>query len=227
MSRSKRNKYETLYSLRIVCDFKFDPIKAYLENTQRMILQHEKELNEKYHAWNKKHVNNPEFPDAFDVYEMDYMNSLEFSTILNQSIYLTIYSSFEIEFFNLCKWCQKIENFKIGPKDIKGQNYILQCRNYITKVLDVNLDSLNEEWIEIRKCQFIRNSIAHNNGILKSPQNDVLKFIEESRGISFDAEKSSIKIESIDFLKTLIDKLTNFLSGTAEKIISEKNKTNI
>ncbi|MEQ8244608.1 hypothetical protein [Fulvivirga sp.] len=68
----------------------------------------------------------------------------------------------------------------------------------------------------------IRNSIAHNNGIIKSPKNDVLTFIENSNGISFDTEKSQVKMESIDFLKTLIDKLTDFLSGTAEKIMNEK-----
>ena len=228
MSRTRRNefsgsKYWVLTNSRIMYDFKFDPIKAYLESTQGMILQQEKKLNEKYHAWNKEHSNNPEMPDAFDIYEMEIMNSSEFPNILNQSIYLTIYSTFENEFFKLCEWCQKAESLKIGPKDINGKGYIGQCRKYITNVLNVSLDSLNDEWIEIKKYQLIRNSIAHNNGIIKSPNNDFLTFIENSNGISFDTKKSQIKMESIDFLKTLIDKLTNFLSETAERIIKEKN----
>ena len=229
MSRTRRSefkgsKYWVFANSRIMYDFKFDPIKAYLESTQGMILQQEKELTEKYDKWNKEHGHNPEMPDAFDIYEMEILNSSEFPNILNQSVYLTIYSTFENEFFKLCEWCQKAENLKIGPKDIKEQNYIGQCRKYITKVLDINLDSLNEKWTKIRKYQLIRNSIAHNNGIIKSPKNDILKFIENSNGISFDSEKSSIKMESIDFLKTLIDKLTDFLSETAEKIMKEKNK---
>jgi hypothetical protein len=225
MSRRKlNNKYDFLDSTGIMLDFKFDPIKAYLESTKDMILQQEKELNAKYDKWNKEHGHNPEIPDAFDIYEMEILNSSEFPNILNQSIYLTIYSTFENEFFELCEWCQKAENLKIGPKDIKEQGYIGQCRKYITKVLNVNLDNLNEKWIEIKKYQLIRNSIAHNNGIIKSPKNDILKFIENSNGISFDTEKSSIKMESIDFLKTLIDKMTDFLSNTAENIMNEKNK---
>lgn len=221
-SRKLRNKYDFLDNTRILLNFKFDPIKDYLDNSAGMIIQQEKELNEKYQAWNKKHSNNPEMPDAFDIYEMEIINSSEFPNILNQSIYLTIYSTFENEFFKLCEWCQNAENLKIGPKDINGQGYIGQCRKYVTNVLDVNLDDLNELWAEIKKYQLIRNSIAHNNGIIKSPNNDVLTFIENSNGILFDIKKSQVKIESIDFLKTLIDKLTDFISGTAEIIMNGK-----
>lgn len=208
-------------------DFKFDPIKAYLESTEEMILQQEIKLAEKYNKWNEKHRHNPEMPDAFDVYEMDILNSSEFPNILNQSIYLTIYSTFENEFFKLCEWCRKAENLKIGVKDIKDRNYIGQCRKFITKVVDVNLDSLNEKWNEIRKYQIIRNSIAHNNGVIKSPNQDILNFIDSANGISFDLEESRIKIESIEFLQTLINKLTNFLSETAEHIIERKGGTSM
>ncbi|MDC7996370.1 hypothetical protein [Altibacter sp. HG106] len=222
-SKFKGSKYWVFVNSRTMYDFKFDPIKAYLESTQEMILQQEKKLSEKYDKWHKEHGKNPEMPDAYDIYEMEILNSSEFPNILNQSVYLTIYSTFENEFFKMCEWCRKIENLRIGAKDIKEQNYIGQCRKYIIKVLNVNLDSLNEKWAEIRKYQLIRNSIAHNNGILKSPKEDILRFIENSNGISFDIEKSKVKMESIEFLTTMIDKLTDFLSETAEKIMNEKN----
>lgn len=221
--RKLSKEYDFLNNTRILLDFKFDPIIKYLDNSEGMILQQEKELNEKYHAWNKKHSNNHEIPDAFDIYEIEILNSSEFPNILNQSIYLTIYSTFENEFFKLCEWCQNTENLKIGPKDIKGEGYIGQCRKFVTNVLKVNLDDLNEKWAEIKKYQLIRNSIAHNNGIIKSPKIDILTFIEISKGISFDTKTSQVKMESIDFLKTLIDKLTNFLSETAHRIMVEKN----
>ncbi|MBO0341051.1 hypothetical protein [Flagellimonas profundi] len=224
-SRFKGSKYWALQSSRIIYDFKFDPIKAYLESTEEMILQQEKKLAEKYNKWNEKHGNKPEMPSAFDVYEMDILNSSEFPNILNQSVYLTIYSTFENEFFKLCEWCRRAENIKIGPKDIKDLNYIGQCRKFVMKVLDVNLDNLNEKWAEIRKYQIIRNSIAHNNGVIKSANQDILNFINSSNGISFDMEESRIKIESIEFLKTLINKLTDFLSETAEQIIERKDST--
>lgn len=208
----------------VLYDFKFDPIKSYLDNTQEMILRQNKELAEKYQKWDKEHGHNIQMPDADDMYYTEILNSCEFPNILNQSIYLTIYSIFENEFFELCEYCKNEENLKISPKDIKGQNYIDQCRKYITKVLNVNLDNLNGNWIQIIKYQVIRNSIAHNNGVIKSATPDILVFIERSEGISIDNTKSKIKIESIDFLKKLIDNLTDFLSKIIHEITKQKAK---
>ena len=83
---------------------------------------------------------------------------------------------------------------------------------------------MNEKWAEIRKYQLIRNSIAHNDGTIKSPDKDLLEFIENSNGIKFDIKNLSIEIESIDFLKTMIDKFICFLLAIAELIMIEKNK---
>jgi hypothetical protein len=218
-----RNKYGWMNDLYFNYDFKFDPIKAYLENTQRMISRYNKKIYKKYEKWFQEHKHNSEMPDAFDIYEEKILIGSEFPNILNQSIYLTVYSTFENEFFTLCEVCQEVENLKIGPRDIKGQDNIGQCRKYCVKVLNINFDSLNEKWAEIRKYQLIRNSIAHNNGTIKSPKKDILEFIENSNGITFDIKDSSITIESIDFLKTLIDKFTCFLLAMADLIMIEKN----
>lgn len=211
----------TLQNFEISYDFKFDPIKAYLDKTQEMIINQEKELAEKFDKWNEEHRETPEVPDAFDFYEIEILNSYEFPNILNQSIYLTIYSTFENEFFKLCEWCQNAENLNIGPKDIKEQNYIGQCRKFIIKVLNVDLDKLNSKWTVVRKYQTIRNSIAHNNGILKGIRPDLLNFINKEEGVSID-HKDKIEITSIEFLKTLINKLVEFLTDTIEEIISQK-----
>lgn len=228
MSRlNTRNKYEYLDSFLFMSDLKFDQIRAYLENTQDMISRHEKKINKKYKKykkWYQEQEYNFEMPDAFDIVEEEIIISSEFPNILNQSIYLTVYSTFENDFFILCEACQKIEDLKIGPRDINGQNYLEKCRKYCSKVLNINFDSMNEKWAEIRKYQLIRNSIVHNNGTIKSPDKDLLEFIENSNGIKFDIKNLSIEIESIDFLKTMIDKFICFLLAIAELIMIEKNK---
>lgn len=221
-TRSKQKRYWTLTDLNIMYDFKFDPIKAYLENTQEMIFNQEKELDEKYQNWIKEHGKNSQIPDAFDIYEMEIHNVSEYSNILNNSVFLTIYSIFENEFLKLCELCQNLENLNISPKDIKEANYIEQCQKYIKKVLKINLDRLNNEWIEIKSYQEIRNSIAHGNNIIKSPNQEIKKFIITSHGISIDLNNNKIKIDSIDFLKTFIDKLTDFLSKLIDEIIKCK-----
>ncbi|HEX9827984.1 MAG TPA: hypothetical protein VGA80_15400 [Flavobacteriaceae bacterium] len=227
MSRTKRvttNIYSILDNKRIIYDLKFDPIKNYLDRTQEMIISQETQMLEKFNKWNLEHGNDPEKPDAFDIYETEILNSSAFPDILNKSIYLTIYSMFEIEFFKLCEWCKHIGNFNLGPKDLSERNYISQCRKYIIKVLDVNLDSLNEKWSEIGKYQLLRNAIAHNNGILKNLSDDNLLFIDKTFGISVDNESGEIQIESIESLKNLIDILVNFLNDVIEQIIGQKEK---
>lgn len=226
MSRRDRefSKYSFLHNLTFMLDYKFDPIKAYLESTQGMIIHQQGEINEKYNKWNEEHKHNPEIPEAFEIYETEIIHNSEFSRILNQSIYLTIYSTFENELFDICETCQQIEQLNIGPKDINEQSYIGQCRKYIMKVLNVNLDNSDQKWNEIKNYQKIRNSIAHNLGIIKSPDANIINFVERSNGISFNIEKSKISIDSIDFLKTLIDKFIYFLINIGEEIIKQKDK---
>ena len=212
-----------LENFEISYDFKFDPIKSYLDSTQEMIINQEKELKEKYDNWNAKHGQNPEMPDAFDIYEMDILNSSEFGNILNKSIYLTVYSTFENEFFKLCEWCKNAKKLTLGPKDLNGSGgYIGQCRKYVVKVLNVNLDGLNDQWTNIGKYQLIRNSIAHNNGILKDLKKENLDFINNSAGISIDLKSSEIQIDSVTFLKNMIDYLVEFLINVITEIVNEK-----
>ena len=99
MSKLNTSKYGWMDNLFFNYVFKFDPIKAYLENTQRMISRYNKKNYKKYKKWFQEHECNPEMPDAFDIYEEEILNSSEFPNILNQSIYLTVYSTFENEFF--------------------------------------------------------------------------------------------------------------------------------
>ncbi len=209
-------------SFKISYDFKFDPIKAYLDSTQEMIATQKEEMKEKFLKWNAENVHDPEMPDAFDIYEMDILNSLEFSNILNKSIYLTVYSTFENEFFKLCEWCKGGQNLSLGPKDLHANGYIAQCRKYVVKVMGINLDGLNDQWAKIGKYQLLRNSIAHNNGILKDLKKENLEFINKSAGISIDSETSEIEIDSIIFLKNMIDHMIRFLTDVITEIVNEK-----
>jgi hypothetical protein len=228
MSRTRRLqneiKFMILRNLKIGYDFQFSPIKAYLEKTQEMILLQKQELEEKYKKWDEDNSENPEIPDAFGFYEMEILNSAEFPNILNKSVYLTVYSMFENDFFKLCEWCQKLEKLNLGPKDLKGGNYLGQCKNYITKVLNVDLENQQKQWLEIEKYQQIRNLIAHNNGIIKIGNKEIQKFILNTEGISIDQKSLVINIDSIIFINELINHLTNFLNETIEEIISQKNE---
>jgi hypothetical protein len=51
--------------------------------------------------------------------------------------------------------------------DLSGQNYIEQGKMYLTKVINLNVDSLNVIWSKFKLIQAVRNCIAHENSNFK------------------------------------------------------------
>ncbi|MFD1552583.1 hypothetical protein DNU06_15565 [Putridiphycobacter roseus] len=199
-------------------ELQFHPIKFYLENSQKTILLCEKELEEKYNKYNE-HIQY-----LMELSELRKLTTKQLPDILNKSVYLTIYSMFENEFFKLCESLQKIENLNLGPKDLKGGSYIALCNNYIKKVINVNLDRFKNEWEITEKYQQIRNLIAHNNGIIKPNNKEIIKFINTTEGISFDKNSLFINIDSVTFLNMLIDHLVKYLNDIIDEIQIQKYK---
>jgi hypothetical protein len=222
--RTDRNKFLGLQNLTVLHGFKFDPIKAYLNHSQELILGVELEVSNKIKKWDSENHSDPEVPDGFDVYESEVMTTGEFRPLLNKSMFLTIYSLFENEFVILCEYAGGIDGSNLRPKDLSGNNYIDRCRRFVTKVLNVNLDSLHQEWAEITKFQLLRNSFAHNNGILKDNEKSNIEFIQKTEGLIIDEKSKAIGIENDEFLMILIKKLVNFLDSTIEEIIKQKEK---
>jgi len=210
--------------LTIMYEFKFDPIKAYLNHSQELIHGVELDVSKKIKKWDSQNHSDPEIPDGFELYETEVMTTGEFRPLLNKSMFLTIYSLFETEFVILCEYAGGIDGSKLRPKDLSGNNYIDQCRRFVTKVLNVNLDSLHQEWDEITKFQLLRNSFAHNNGILKDTKKSNIDFIQKTDGLSIHGKSYEIEIETDEFLMILINKLVKFLDSTIEEIIKQKEK---
>lgn len=205
-------------------DFKFDPIKAYLDHSDQMIKLHKEEVKRRYDLWEKERGQDNEIPEAYDILEEEIINNAEFGKILNNSVFLTIYSMFEHELLNICLICKKAEGLALGPKDLTGRNYIGQCKKFITKLVGVNLDSLNQEWEKIQKYQQLRNTITHRSGKITDPKPDIIDFIDQTDGVSIDTTKSIITIDTVEFLKELIDLIIKYLTSITKEIVCQKDK---
>ena len=178
-----------------------------------MIAEHVKEIDRKYKEWEEKRLSNPKLPDAFDIVEAEIMNNSQFEKILYNSVFLAIYSMFEHEFTEICRLCQKEENYQSGPK-----NYLAGSKKYIMEVVGVNLDSLNDAWNKIQDYRRLRNSIAHRAGEVSDQE--TIRFVNSTDGVSINR---LVTIDSIDFLKDFIDLTVNYLVGVCDEIVSQKN----
>lgn len=220
-TKDKESKYSSLQNFHITYDFTFAPIKTYLEKSNFMIEEIDASLKEKYDKWENEKKSS-DLPDAIDIFYDEIVETAEFRNILNNSIFMSIYSLFENEFWELCVYCQRIEECALNPKDIKNEDtYIGKCRKFIVTELSVNLDSLNNDWSNIHKYRKIRNAIAHNHGDLKNPTQELKYFIDNTIGITLGAN-NVVSLDSIDFLKDFVDLIVKFLNGVCEEIMDQK-----
>tara|TARA_R110002049_G_scaffold17289_2_gene67547 strand:- start:960 stop:1640 length:681 start_codon:yes stop_codon:yes gene_type:complete len=196
----------------VMLDFKFDPIISYLEESEVMIRRKGDEIKTKFEEWEKKYGHDLNVPDAYDIYENEVLNYGEFPKLLNNSIFLVIYSMFESHYQELCMIVGNRIGSSLRVKDLAGGSDIELCRNYLTKVVGVNLENSNTEWSEIKKYQILRNAIAHNTGTLKKIDTDLEKFIERKSGVKL--LNQTIYIEEILFLTSFIDLIKKYFMKT-------------
>jgi hypothetical protein len=98
-------------------------------------------------------------------WDMKALFEEHFPNLQRRSALITVYSSFEFEFFELCSLFQSEKRLQIGATDLSGKG-ISQCVNYLEKVgqLDVHLGS--RQWQTINHIRAIRNMIVHRDGRL-------------------------------------------------------------
>ena len=150
------------------------------------------------------------------------MNQGEYSKLLYNSMFLTIYSTLETEFNKICTICQRTEGFKLKYDDLAGGNYLKQSKDYLTKVVDVDLSIVNEEWKKLKIYQVLRNSIAHKKGKFITTMEHQIEFVEKTKAISVEPKTKNIIIESEEFLNDFIDISVSFLMKISESIVKQK-----
>ncbi len=221
-SRPVKSKYHFFKVSQPSYEFKFDPIKSFLNKSEQMILDQQTDIEKRFKQWVEKYKNYPDVPEAPDQFYDELNSNSIFPYILNQSIFITAYSMYEYELFSLCDYCENIEDIGIVAKDLAGGNYIEKCKKYLTKVIHIDMDNLEEQGMILKKYQSFRNSFVHKDGILKGSHRDILAFISKTDGISFEVETNQLTIESIVFVKDFIDVCTNYLIDLSNEIYSQK-----
>jgi hypothetical protein len=223
--REENRKFNFIRNLPIIYDLKFDPIKAFLNHNQELILEQKNHVVKNIRKWDLIKSDDPIFPSGFERYEDDVMLVGEFNQILNTSILLTVYGMFENELYTLCCAAGKIVNSKLTPKDLSGRNYIGQCRKYLDKIVELDLTRVDPLWNELIKIQRLRNAIAHNNRRLKVPEPDIIDYISRTDGLRID-HLNEIYIENDAFMYSFVNKVIEFLTE-AINLIEEQKKPSL
>lgn len=226
MSRSnfKSNQYWLLNVNTPLFEMRFDPIKAFVKSMNRMIEIENEELKKKYNAVEQERPKHDiDYPDAFDIYESEIMNQREYPKLLYNSMFLTVYSYLENEFRYICSICRTIEGHTLDAKDLSGSNYLQQSRDYIAKVVGVQLNDVNDEWRLLKIYQTLRNIVAHRQGKVDSSEKKAREFINKNKGVSIDSNTSELLINSDQFLNDFIQLSISFLTKVSKIIFDQKS----
>ncbi|MGB6151014.1 MAG: hypothetical protein WBG48_03400 [Pricia sp.] len=199
----------------------YNPIISYLDSTADGIKKKEDEIQESYRVWKEQHAGTHDPHDAYDLFESDLYDHAKFGELLNSSTLVTIYSMFESNYYHVCQNLKLFLGSKIDVNDLRSDSNIGQCRVYITKVGSVDLSSLDNHWNHIKKYQYIRNRVVHDNSRIIDIKSDMESFIKNSDGVEYMPKSKTVKIRSIEFLKKFIEVSRNYLVGVNNEIIKQ------
>jgi hypothetical protein len=140
---------------------------------------------EEHNSYNNEDENHLRY-EIIDEIESDR----DIASVFYCGLYLSVWSYFEKQLIVLCNIIQLDRSSKINVKDITGkpkekfQRYLRTIAN-----LDDILSANNQVWCELIAFHTIRNSIAHNDSIIKEEDKLILK--QPSINKYFDVESKN------------------------------------
>jgi len=78
---------------------------------------------------------------------------------------LLVYGYFEKLLNDFCTEFRTADNIKLSLKDLHGQG-IERARNYLVKVIGLDITFTTSEWQSIKQIGVLRNSVAHRDGFV-------------------------------------------------------------
>lgn len=222
------HRYSRLFDFEYFLDVKYNALNSFLIESEGTINNKEQELESKIEIWNIERKSNSDAPDAFEMFENEIIEFNQFSSLLYNSFFIMSYSIFERNLFEICAYCQDVENEQHAVNEIQAKSYIDQCRKYLEKVIGVSLFAIQNEWSEIKKYQYIRNAVAHNNGVLKenvAKQKDFIDFLVMNKHIKYSDSIRYVSIESNKFIFKFTALIKKFISKLLSEIEKQKTTT--
>ena len=111
--------------------------------------------------------------DQIKGYDNDTLENLKYhyeyihGDILRKSIIISTIILLESGIDIYCKDFQRLQNLKIGYKDLKG-DLLDRFKNYSLKILNSSFNFNSRLWQDISGLYEIRNCLVHNNGSLEN-----------------------------------------------------------
>lgn len=141
----------------------------------------------------------------------------DFPALLRASALITIYNLLEHHLNDLCLYFEAKNISKIKLNDISGKG-IEKSKKYLTKVVEINFDSLNTEWSFIKSLNLVRNHIVHNGSILPADEGHKLNIFVSSCPELTGLSGKELIINN-GFIHHVLEELMSFFNKLLKEII--------
>lgn len=155
----------------------------YEEHTSRIEKMHAEEVSNLRKRIEKESekLEGIEKAEHFESYgrEFEYLYRI-IPTIQRSSELVSVYSLLERNFLKVCEKFEERSDNPVKIRDLKSEGYINQAKMYLEKVVRIDFPEKGSVWQEILALQNIRNSFVHSNGKIKTGNNKLMQYIQES-----------------------------------------------
>jgi hypothetical protein len=164
----------------------------------------------------KKKIDEEIWPDKSEpipYYAITISNHVDLFTpnLFYKSTLTALYSFFESALREIVKTAREKSSSRIKVEDLKG-NGITLYRDYLVKVVGLDLVTLNDEWSRINNARHVRNSIVHND-YENSESKKTKLLIKICAANDFLDYSCEVTIKDSKYLSDFIDDIQKFLKG--------------
>lgn len=152
---------------------------------------------------------------------------IEFDYLFYNSIFVTLFSLFEIQFVKLGKICEQLSESDLRIKDLKGTSDIDMVRKYMHLVCELNSAKPEDAlWKDIEEFKSIRNAITHNENQLNKTKTTNLNSIKGMRkfkqhNIKYSDNEVYFKVNNVDFLVDFTVTCEKYVHNLVKEIFSK------
>jgi len=167
----------------------------------------------------KEWINKEIWPDKSEpmptmIIEITQQTDVFTPNLFYKSSLTVLYSFFELSLREIVKSEREKRKISLNINDLKGDGITLY-KDYLVKVIGIDLSSIDKFWQEIDKYKKVRNYIIHN----ESENSDIkkVKLIKEickkNNYLVFSEETNEVNIVSSDYLIDFAASIENYFKG--------------
>ena len=167
--------------------------------------------------WDEKNPNHSY--SGFEIHENDLFGARKLEEDLPSALFIQQYGQFERLYDALCAESGELFHTTLRTADLSDKG-IHRSRKFVTKVLSVNLDSLNDQWQLLQQYSIVRGVLAH--GEMEVPENK-LNGLGHLRKNGMITPQGSITVKTEDvrrFVRLVYDSL-----GSVIQLIGDRKKS--